>query len=349
MVNLYKSQVNFEQYRPGKIKKKKAGLLSFLKINKKNNKNQNKQTSFDERFGGNPWKQKPKKNWKGIAVISFLITCFLAWLILMIYLPYFRIDRLSVEGYKINKQEEIENFVKENFLNKGKIFPSNNYFLLRKGRVEESLMEKFDLEDAVVTKVFPRELAIKIQEKNCVVVYDTGEKYYLIDENGRLVTEILNDIETIPVIEITTSTTTTAEITESTTVTSTVVEEIYFDPNKHLPDMALIKKEFATNPIIYDKKAEERMKNEAILSPALLQTISDWQKELEKQNLAEVKYFEIENLTAGIKIFIDRNWYIMFDQNNDIKTQVDNLKTILKEVKPTEYVDLRQGERIFWK
>ena len=63
----------------------------------------------------------------------------------------------------------------------------------------------------------------------------------------------------------------------------------------------------------------------------------------------DVKYYTIENIGSGVDVITSNTWDIKINPENDIQTQLDNLKIILKDNKVQLYIDLRYGDRVFWK
>lgn len=334
----YHSQIDFKKYRHKSIKKSNGGFFTFLK-KRKSRKNKIDALSRDtDRPLSNPWKQKPKKNWKNTILLITSLIFILGWVALMFYLPFFKITTINITNTQITNADEVREYIKGSWLYKNKIIPSDNYFLLRRRSMEQGIVERFGLQDTSIKKIFPHEIEVVIQEKICSVIYYDGRSYYLIDKFGKIITPILNDIKTAP-------NTTTPEVGEANSNTSTPI--ITFSTEK--PDVDLIRKEFNNQPIIFDEAATGKNENGELLSSNLIENIIDWHLGFETENLGQIKYFYIENPTAGIKVFTDQNWYVLFDHKADLTTQLNNLKTILAQAEPQEYIDLRFGEKIYWK
>lgn len=297
----------------------------------------------------NPWNQKKQTpNWHVKAVVILLLILFLAWVGLLLYLPYFKMDKISITGLKIISPAEMETYVRDTYLTAGKILPINNYFWVDKEKISSDLKERYLLSDIQVQKIFPRELKIEATEKSSTVIYDNGIKSYLLDKEGTVIMEIFTDIPTM--IEKTIVTPIQQIGTSTPTVTSTV--EVIFVTSTYKPDLTRLNtKDVKYLPVIYDtRKSPIEVKQTMVLPPNLISTIIDWQGMAQKQGIGKVAYFEIsENPASGIKSYLNKRWYVIFSPKDDLETQINNLQILLREIKPNEYVDLRYGEKVFWK
>lgn len=269
---------------------------------------------------------------------------------MMLWLPYFRITNISINGLKIINREEMETFIKNNYLKGGLILPTNNYFLVDSDEIYAGLKKHYLLSDLKIQKIFPKEIKIEAVEKLSTVIYDNGIKCYLLDKEGTAIAEIFVDepvliIVTTTIDDITSRETEQATSTAQQVISTTTIEQAY------KPDLT----RFKTNdlkylPVIYDiRKPLVEVAQKTVLPPSLISTLMDWQIMIQRQGIGKVRYFELEELTAGIRTYLDRAWYIVFNPQNELETQINNLKVLLRDVKPTEYVNLYYDERIFWK
>lgn len=248
---------------------------------------------------------------------------------------YLKITKFSYEGLNSVNQEELEEYLKKELpvLNQSSLLPSDNYFLVDTKKLEDSLNKKFPTNYSVVTKNFPNTLNVQMNEKDSSVVYYNGEKYYLLDQNGFLIkplTIIINQAQT-----------------EQTTINSSTISTSTSLKSANIITGEKLGKEFEKLPIIYDKRNLE-IKNGTI-SAELIKTILEWKELLEKQKIASIKYFAFENPESGIEIFTNQVWKIYFNAQINPADQFNNLKLVLKENKPQEYIDVRYEGRVFWK
>ena len=93
------------------------------------------------------------------------VTVFVAWIGVMLYTPYFQITKTEYSGLKIIKHDEIDSFVRKNFLNRGRFWPEDTYFLVSANSIEKKLDETFALNNVVVEKLFPNTLRITLESR----------------------------------------------------------------------------------------------------------------------------------------------------------------------------------------
>jgi cell division septal protein FtsQ len=268
----------------------------------------------------------------------FVVALFMVWFGLLLYLPYFRVTTYNFSGLQIVKQEELEAYLNTSFKKTFSFLPpKDNYFLINIADLEKEIKQKYGLNSVQITKTFPNELIFTVQEKATAAIYDNGKQYFLLDKDGTIIKFIKNTPEG-DFVEKSTDDLPVFSITSST-----------IPQSEHIPDSNTLHKEIGSFPIIYDKDATSTHEGDThILPAAVIKSLSDWQAALEKQGIAKVKYFTIESVSAGLMIYTDKPWYL-YVQPQNISTQIDALKLILRSSHPEEYVDLRYGEKIFWK
>ncbi len=310
------------------------------------------------RFESSLKRTNPFKKQKIRRAISFkriaLPALLMAWLSLVIYLPYFRITKITYSGLKIIKQTELGDMINQNFLERKKIWPANNYFLLNSGAIAAYLQNTFSLNAVQVKKIFPHTLQVELQEKISTVIYDNGHKYFLLDQNGTAIKylravgekEFVLKQNTAPrlVAGFKTTATSTAAIStvEITTTTNSLT---------HLPDYGALKKEFGDYPIIYDLVGPTTTaeKQTGVLKPEMIKGIIDIYNNISRGGVALVNYFTIDNPGTGVTVYTNQPWKVFIQPLEDIEAQLNNLKIVLNSNYSSEYVDVRFGERVYWK
>lgn len=300
--------------------------------------------------GSNPFRKQEKKklNYRRFFSIFFILSFFLAWFWLIFYLPYFDIDNIVYSGIKTLNKEEIQKFVFENYLKSGKYWHRNNYFITKPEKIILGIKEKFDLSDVKITKIFPDRMQIEIIEKNQSMIYCTSYGYYLLNHDGGVI-KIIWEKEILP--ETTSTTVSSTEIMTTTTVfiaTSTVEEEVFKPSRKE------INIEYSDLPLFCIKKSEKLYLNQKnILPVSFLENIISWQENLKKEGIGTVKYFiGQDNQQSSLEAYLeDTRWYLKISPE-DIPQQIQKIKAILnneEKIKPFEYIDVRFGDRVFWK
>lgn len=317
----FHSQKNFEQYRPHK------GFLEKIK-DKQKKKDLDPNISLKE--FKNPFIQREKEpsKIKRNLVIFVIFALFLSWIGLIIYLPYFSINQINVKGTNIISTEDIKLFAKYNSgLNDNFCF-FKNYFVFNEKKLSKKIKNQYNLDAVQITKVFPNTIDIQITEKKPVIIIDDGKKYTLVNDN----VESIKILETLPTAQPIVETVTTTNTSTVLSIANPKTEE-------------------------YKKLSAEYnftiLKNTADLKKESLQTIIhaviNWQNQLKQQGIGEMRYAEVNNTGLGVKIFLDKPWYVLVDQSKDSLVQINNIKIILKNNKPIEYIDTRFGEKVYWK
>jgi len=272
----------------------------------------------------------------GLPLILFLAS------LIITQLDYFKIDRLTYEGLKAVSHDDVENFLQSNLKESKKIyfFSSDNYFLTDSEKLELLLKEKFPFNSVKVKKDFPNALHFTFQEKISTVIYTNGKKFYLLDQNGEFIrplTLLINQNISTP-----SSTTSTIDFPTSS-------QKINSD--NFLAEIPKFGKEFEGLPVLFDKQSKNisEIPKEKVLTSSTIQTAINWQALFEKQKISNIKYFIFENDNSGLEVASQFPWKIYVNPQNNLENQLNNLKLILKENKPNEYVDLRYEGRVYWK
>lgn len=301
----------------------------------------------------NHFKSKKKMRLSHMAPAAFF-SLGLAWLSLMLYLPYFRVTNLTVSGLKIIKPEEIDTLVRNQFLSSGRFWPKNNYFLIRGAAITEAIQKKFAFNTVEVTKIFPHSVAINLEEKVSSIIYDNGSQYWLLDQDGKAA-QYLRDV-TSTEFELAGESAPTsteqavlgAKISASSSLAASSTSTLMI--SVHTPNFKKIQQEYGKYPLIYDARNIRVSAGQGnIMSPAVIQGIIDFFNGLERKKIAAVKYMIMSDPAAGVTAVVDRPWKILFQPYSPIQPQLENLKIVLRDNRPFQYVDVRFGNRIYWK
>ena len=309
----FHSNKSFNQYKPHQ------SFWQKIKI-----KRQKKEVAGDIRQSSlkNPFKKEviPSKN-KTKLILIFFIILILSWIVLIFTLPYFKISKIVIDGNKITKTAEVENYVRQ--FN----FSRNNYFLFPNESTAEKIKQGFLYENVQIKKVFPDTIKITIKEKPASIIYDDNNSYYLLDANGKIIKH-LNEFFTAPIVDMPTDSTTPI--------------------NTHLGTYQQIQTTYGAFPVIFNNTPVVN-KEKGFLSSKIIQTANEWNNRLKEQGISEVKYFKTGDTDFNLKIFLNQPWYLLINTELDSQIQLKNLKIIQSNNKPTEYIDLRFGERVYWK
>jgi hypothetical protein len=293
-------------------------------------------------------RRPPSKFSKKIIKSLALIVCMFVGIGVLVYIPYFRIKKITTQGFKNVSKSEFETFVKT-FLptDVSVLIPKNNYFVLNTQKIEEEAIKKFSLSSVKIKKKFPDTLSIEIEERGSKAIVFTGNNYYLIDETGTVTQKILRMINP----HQTTQNKTTSSLTLASA--SNVIPTISSTPTtKSIPDASELGKEYSGLPIIFyptEGDLIDTEKTSHILSTTVISSIISWKDILEKNKIAPVKYFLVNIPKAGMEIHTSLPWKIHVDPEANQDTQFESLKAIVKNFTPQEYADVRYEGRVYWK
>lgn len=324
----FHSNKNFNQYKPE---------LSFWEKMKKKNQKREVLTPKSPDILANPFKREaPKpKSYKKILFTTIVLVIFFGWPTLMLTLPYFKINNINIVGTKISKPQEVEDYVRYGDYFKDGLLSRKNYFLFPQSTVAKKIQDKFLYQNVEIKKVFPNSIQIIVTEKPASIIYDNNGIIFLLDQDGKIIKKTeLSYSQTIPNAPILNSNASSTLTTPINPTSLAIYEQT--------------KAEYGNFPIINDPKPINT-KNEGILSAKLIIAAQMWQKYLKEQGVREVKFFSTDETDFNLKITTDKPWHILINTENDASAQMRNLKTILISNNPTNYVDLRFGERVYWK
>ncbi|MBU0545999.1 hypothetical protein KKA13_01965, partial [Patescibacteria group bacterium] len=185
--------------------------------------------------------------------LLFVITCVWIWNVL--YTPFFRINKVTYLGLSLIKRSEIDEFVQNEILNTKWKIPFNNYFLVNAKDAQQKLMSEFSLNSVEIKKIFPVEMRIDLEEKISTIIYDNGNKYYLLDTKGDVIkylaaTELpeknLSNSSSDNIVATPTSTPVSDDNTSSTLLLD--------DKKTHIPEYRKLRKDYGQFPILYDMR-----------------------------------------------------------------------------------------------
>ncbi len=299
---------------------------------------------------------KPRTEYiKKIKLIA-LPVILLAWAGVLLFAPYFRITRVSYYGLNTVKKEAVEQYMNEHILSaRFRWWPARNYFLINGGSIEKKLKNNFFFNAVAVKKIFPNQLIIDVTEKISSIIYDDGQQYYLLDQNGQIIkalrpvaeTELKTTYIPPPLPTISTSTIETALATSTPNTASGTIKIT------HTPDSNSLRQEFGNFPIVYHKLSNPNDATSTIgvrvFNPMGVQGTLEWQTLVEQRGIGQVKYYVSDKNTPGLTTILNQRWNILIDPTGDLKQQADNVQLILRENNPVQYIDVRFGDRVYWK
>lgn len=305
---------------------------------------------------GNPYRSRqrgillPKINKKTIYFISFLAIVAL-WFSVLAKAPYFNISETRVTGLKNIKIEEIQPYIDQYLAGSKFYFLKNaNFFISSESDFSDLLRQHFYVENIQITKVFPNQVNIDIQEKMSSLIYDNGREYVILDDNGTVVKQIkmcvdecANSNEASPYAASTMPDVANATTTMPVRVDTTLVG--------HKPKYDTFALEYLNIPVIYDSKHKDvSVGSKFVLLPDSIATIeSIYSKARKNEKKYSILYFVLEKPGSGVQAITDKGYSIFFSLENNLDNQFNFIRVVLKDNKPQEYIDGRYANRVFWK
>ncbi|MDO8499510.1 MAG: FtsQ-type POTRA domain-containing protein [bacterium] len=283
--------------------------------------------------------------------LIILVALAITWIGFLIYTPYFKITKVTYLGLNLIKKEEIAARVTE-VMRGSIIVPKDNYFVVRVSAISKIIQENFSLKSIKVTKQFPSSLVIDLEEKNSAIIYDNGLGYWLLDREGTIIKSLglagnpETNLATTTELELSTA---PAGDPYATGATSSVKKVITTPLKTHIPEYRKLKNEFGAYPIVYDTRNLSVTSSSTEIFPEYFIAFSaQLPEELEKKGIV-TKYMSTIHPLAGLEIYSDQPWVAKFQPEQDLSVQLKNLYTVLGKNKIKEYIDLRFGNRVYWK
>lgn len=287
-----------------------------------------KTTAYSHRTYKNPFFQRRRRKpvartplkVKFFIALAIIIATGLFWFIF--YHNFFAIENFEIEGNKII-QENIINDILNRQLEKTYLFFFNqsNIFSFSKRQTRREILKRYYVENLTISKKLLHTIKIKFNEINPAAIWLEDDIYYYIDENLNIISK--------------------AEILDLNNVDFIILTNEKKEPS--IVEDGLIKK------IIINSKNSERGKS--YLNFALNLT-----KKLQSINFHYSRTFSINEPETTLNIGVVDGPVIYFNIENDLESQFRFLDTLLKEkikgeenLKKLQYIDLRFGEKIYYK
>lgn len=258
-------------------------------------------------------KLKRKRFFLRILFFFMLILILAAGAIWSLYIPKFRIQKISVEGAEILSVEKIIANVSDSIKSKYVfIIPKNHILIASKEEIANNLLSSFPrIKELTVNKNFPNSLAIIIKERQSAALLCAGEnnppaggECAYIDEDGFV-------FERAP----------------------------YFSGEIFLK-------------FFDERDVGNSVSDKQLLSEEQFKGLIDFKNYLFREN---IKIPSINLKKDGIyELQTNKGWFILLNERNDFRIAFENLKTafdssIKENQKNLEYIDLRFGNKVFYK
>lgn len=131
-------------------------------------------------FSDRPAERKP------LFVVFLWMTFFGTVAYALFFSPFHRADTIEVQGTRDISSERIRQFVMQELSGKyWRIFPKDDFFLVRSDRIASRLSEAFPkIADVMVERRFPRSVRVVLSERDYLFLWCSGGPCFLLTPDG---------------------------------------------------------------------------------------------------------------------------------------------------------------------
>ncbi|MCD4705420.1 FtsQ-type POTRA domain-containing protein, partial [bacterium] len=124
-------------------------------------------------------------DWRTKVILAFVLFVLIYFTYFFLFSEYFIIKTITVEGNQEISVDEINNITND-LLNKRRFlfFKNSNYFLFNIEKLEEELLNNYYLDNLEIEKRDYSSLFIKLKERPSKLIYQVGNRNYLVDKDG---------------------------------------------------------------------------------------------------------------------------------------------------------------------
>lgn len=309
-------------------------------------------------------KQKSKFQSKVIAVFLFL---FSVWFVgFIIFSHKVQITTIEIDAPSIITKEKAHIAIKQ-FLNTKKwhFIPGTNILFFSKQELTRNLHQQFQLEELDIKRKFFHTLQVMMKERVSEINLITQNRRFLVDDRGVVIKEIpqiieLSDdfeqIQDLQDVVIEKNEQDNTEVSQNND-TKENLPEPSSDAAK-LPVINFFEKKMIMDEntvIVYDLANTSINLNEQIFSKQWIDDIISITNHLRLLTPAKILYFTMKDIKEGsLTVETSEGWRVLFELNTDIERQLENFELVYNEKFSTsreglEYIDLRFGERVYYK
>lgn len=251
---------------------------------------------------------------------------------------YWKINSIVIETQNQTYHDRIQKIV-DDALNSRvlKVFNGANYFLFNSENVKTKIENELLVENLEIQKKMPNKIIVNFNEIKPSYVWIQGGKFYNVDENGLVLDEIISVQQNI----------------DNSDEHTNIGDENEFNLEK-------IKK-FLQNSdanlklaIIYNESGANIKSREFVKDKNVFQMVNDLNVKITQKAGINIVLYKINTDNfKKIEVITESGWKIFFNPGTDLVQQYENLYSLMqktfKEIKPSEYIDLRYGNKVYYK
>lgn len=285
-----------------------------------------KHRDYQKKDFNNPlFSRKIKSGFTG--KIKWFIAIFI-FLVISLYFfnktNYLMIDNIEIIGNEYISQQDIKEIVNQQMGEKRLLFfNQNNLIFFSKKAAKASLASHFFFDNININKKYPETLVIKVEEKISSLIWSNNSGKYYLDLEGNVIRQITAD---------------NLVISEGEGDTEVIRSEI----------------NSGRYPVIQDQSNSEIITGQPILAKDRIDFIIELTKKIKSQADFSISYYTLASPSINyITLITDEGWLVHFSFENQISNQINLLFSLLYQKiddrSKLEYIDLRFGDKIFWK
>lgn len=151
--------------------------------------NKNYSNPFFRQRKRNVFRNLPGKfSWRFKLIFLLILAIIITIIWFLFFFSQFDIKIIEIEGNKRISADEISDFTWKQTKEKRFLFGSQkNLNLFNEDEFSDSLKEKYNFNDVAIKKRPFHKIIVRIEEKNCSLIWYEEEKYYYIDSDGYVI------------------------------------------------------------------------------------------------------------------------------------------------------------------
>ncbi|MFH1188115.1 MAG: hypothetical protein V1688_04655 [bacterium] len=251
---------------------------------------------------------------------------------------YWKINSVVIETQNQTYRDKVQKIIDDALNSKViKVLDGANYFLFNPQNIKTEIESELLVENLEIQKKMPNKIVVNFNEIKPSYIWIQGEKFYDVDENGLALNEIISVQQKID-----------------------GDNEDANNGDKNEFNLEKIKK-FLQNsdvdlklPIIYNESGSVVKSREFAASKDVLNIINDLNLKIAQKAGAGMLLYKINTDNfKKIEVITEHGWKIFFNPDTDLDQQCENLYSLMqktfKEAEPKEYIDLRYGNKVYYK
>jgi hypothetical protein len=279
---------------------------------RRNHFKRSQQRQYKSREFKNPHIRHVKSfNSRNLAISVALLIAIVSLLSLILGHPVFAIHAVHVEGIESIDRSELEGTITQYTQRKKFLFFNmSNRFLFSSEDLSEQLMDAFALA-SIDIGLREGDLYLTLQERTSNLFWKTQERLYVVDLDGIVVREVRTE------------------------------------------DEILHRSNVADLPIFIDKNDASVEIGSLVLKPEEVENAFRFLGKLEDAGIMDT-YIDVDRIAGKwVRVATDVGFSIFIDLTGDTQKQFDNLVVVLsdqvKDASALEYIDLRFGDKVYFK